>query len=194
MNELDRLSGKLNIPSSVQEMAAMIYRKVLNNDLVRGRSIKEIIVGALYAACRLTRIPRTLREVAEVGLQDPKDVSRAYRLIVGNLKMKMPIDDPLDYVAKISEKAGLSTEAEGLAIEIIRKAKEKHLTMGKDPSALATAAIYMASKRRKEKIRQKHLAEASGISEVTIRNRKRDLMKILNINSLTQGANARAKK
>lgn len=182
MNELHRISEKLHIPSSVQEMAAMIYRKALNNDLVRGRSITAIVAGSLYVACRFTKIPRTVREIAEVSVRDQKDVSRAYRLIVQNLKMKMPIDDPLDYVTKISEKAGVSNEAEGLAIKIIRKAKNRHSTMGKDPSALAAAALYMASKLRKEKITQKHIAKAAGISEVTIRNRKRELMETLNLN------------
>ncbi len=182
MNELNRISEKLNIPSPVQEMAAMIYRKALKNDLVRGRSIAEIVAGALYAACRSAKMPRTVKEIAEVSLRDQKDVSRAYRLIVRNLRMKMPIDEPLDYVTKISEKAGISSKAEGLAIKIIREAKKKHATMGKDPSALAAAALYIASKCKKEKITQKHLAKAAGITEVTIRNRKRELVTRLNLN------------
>ena len=94
----------------------------------------------------------------------------------------MPIDDPTDYVTKIAEKARVSSDVEGLAIKIIRKAKNKHATMGKDPSGMAAAALYIASKRRKEKMTQKHLAKAAGITEVTVRNRKRALMKSLNLN------------
>jgi len=182
MNELQRLSEKLHIPSSVHEMAAVIYRKALNKGLVRGRSIAAIVAGSLYAACRFTKTPRTLKEVTEVSLREQKEVSRAYRLIVRNLNMKMPIDNPLDYVTKIAEKAGVSSDVEGLAIKIIREAKNKHATMGKDPSGLAAAALYIASKLKKEKITQKTLAEAADVTEVSIRNRKKDLMKRLNLN------------
>jgi transcription initiation factor TFIIB len=181
MNELQRLSEKLHIPSSLQEMAAVIYRKALNKDLVRGRTITSLVAGSLYAACRFTKTPRTLKEIAEASLQDREEISRAYRLIAETLKMRMPIDDPIDYVTKIAEKAGVSSDAEGLSVKIIRDAKNKHVTMGKDPSGLAAAALYIASKLRKEKITQKHLAEAAGLTEVTVRNRAKDLMIRLDI-------------
>jgi transcription initiation factor TFIIB len=183
MTELQRLSEKLHTPSSVQDMAAVIYRKALKKGLVRGRSIAAMVAGSLYTACRFTKIPRTLKELAETSLRDQKEVSRAYRLIVRNLKMKMPIDDPIDYVTKIAEKARVSSDAEGLAIKIIRDAKSKHATMGKDPSGLAAAALYIASKLKKENITQSHLAKAADVTEVTIRNRKRELVKRLNLNS-----------
>jgi len=181
MNELQRLSEKLHIPSSVQEMAAIIYRKALNKGLVRGRSIAAIVAGSLYAACRFTKTPRTLKEITEASLRNHKEISRAYRLIVLNLKMKMPIDNPLDYVTKIAEKTEVSSDVEGLAIKIIRDAKSKHAAMGKDPSGLAAAALYIASKFKKVKITQSHLAKAADVTEVSIRNRKNDLMKRLNL-------------
>ena len=104
-------------------------------------------------------------------------------MIVRNLKMKMPIDNPLDYVTKVAEKAEVSSDVEGLAIKIIRDARSKHATMGKDPSGLAAAALYIASKIKKEKVTQSRLAKAADLTEVTIRNRKKDLMKTLNLNS-----------
>ena len=187
MDELQRLSEKLHISSSVQEMAAVIYRKALNKGLVKGRSIAAIVAGSLYAACRFTKTPRTLKEIAEASLRDQKEISRAYRIVVKNLQMEMPIDDPIDYATKIAEKAGASSDVEGLATKIIRDAKNKHATMGKDPSGLAAAALYIASKLKKEKITQKHLAKAAGSTEVTVRNRTKDLMKRLDLNTRAHG-------
>jgi len=181
MSELQRLSEKLHVPSSVQEMAAVIYRKTLNKGLVRGRTITAIVAASLYAACRFTKIPRTLKEITEASPQNLKEISRTYRMIVQNLEMEMPIDNPLDYVTKIAEKAGVSSDVEGLAFKIIRTAKSKHATVGKDPSGLAAAALYMASKLKKEKTKQTHLAKAAGVSEVTIRNREKDLIQKLNL-------------
>ncbi|NIR87053.1 transcription initiation factor IIB [Candidatus Bathyarchaeota archaeon] len=182
MNELQRLCEKLNISPSVQEMAAVIYRKALNEDIVRGRSIAAVVAGSLYVACRFTKTPRTLKEITEVSLRDQKEIARAYRLIVQTLKMKMPIDKPVDYLTKIAEKAGVSSDVEGLAIKIIRDAVNKHVALGKDPSGLAATALYIASKLKKEKTTQSHLAKAANVTEVTVRNRTKDLIKSLNLN------------
>lgn len=182
MRHLRRLSNTLNIPSSIKEMGAIIYRKVLKKGIVRGRTIKGVVTAALYAACRYTRNPRTLKEVSEASFQNPKDIARNYRLIVQNLSMKMPVDKPMDYVTKIAEKAEVSTETEGLAIQLIKKAQKQHYTYGKDPSAVAAAAIYLAGKLVKEQVTQSCLAEAAKVTEVTIRNRKKDLAKNLKLN------------
>ena len=181
MGELRRLSEKLHIPSSVQEMAAVLYRKALDRGLVRGRSIAAIVAGSLYAACRFTKTPRTLNELTEASLREQKEISRAYRILVQHLKIEMPIDDPMDYATKIAEKAGVSSDVEGLAIKIIREAKNNRATMGKDPSGLAAAALYIASRQKKEKITQKRLAKAAGLTQVTVRNRTKGLIEGLDL-------------
>ncbi len=187
MAELQRLSDKLHISSSVQEMAAVIYRKALDKDLVRGRSIAAIVAGCLYAACRFTKTPRTLKEITQATSRRQKEVSKAYRIVVKYLEMEMPIDDPVDYATKIAEKAGVSGDVEGLATRIIWDAKKKYATMGKDPSGLAAAALYIASKLKREKMTQKHLAKAAGLTEVTVRNRTKDLMKRLGLSIRPHG-------
>src|SRR5208283_276763 len=73
MSELERLSSKVSIPRSTKEKSAIIYRKALDKGLVRGRSIAAIAAAALYAACRGSGTPRTLREIAEASLVDKKD-------------------------------------------------------------------------------------------------------------------------
>lgn len=181
MNELQRLSEKLHIPSSVQEMAAVLYRKALSLDLIRGRSIAAIVAAALYAACRFTKTPKTLKEVVEASLRDRDEVAGAYRLLIRTLQMKMPIHDPLDYVSKIAYEAGISGEVQGLAVKILREAKRKRITMGKDPMGVASAVLYVACQLKGKNVTQKEIADASGVTEVTIRNRKKELMKKLNL-------------
>lgn len=190
MTELQRLSEKLHIPSSVQEMAAVIYRKALNENLIRGRCIAAIVTAALYAACRFTKTPKTLNEVAEVSLMDRKEVARSYRLIIRTFKMKMPIHDPLDYISKIAEKASISGEDQGLAVKILREAKRKHITMGKDPYGVAAAVLYIACQLKGKKVTQKEIADAADVTEVTVRNRKKDLMKKLDVDSLVNNFHA----
>jgi len=175
MTELDRLSDKTYLPRPVKEKAAVIYRKALDKGLVRGRSIAAISTAALYAACRRSGTPRTLREIAEASLVEKKDVARCYRLLLRELDVQMPIADPLTYVSKIAERTEISGKTQGLAIQILREAKRRRAAAGKDPTGLAAAALYIACLQSDEKKTQKEIAEAAGVTEVTVRNRYKSL-------------------
>jgi transcription initiation factor TFIIB len=181
MAELDRLSDKVYIPPPIKEKAAVTYRKALDKGLVRGRSIAAIAAAALYAACRGSGTPRTLREIAEASLVDKKDVARCYRLLLRELDVHMPIADPLTYVSKIAERTGISGRTQGVAIQILREARNKRAAAGKDPMGLAAAALYIACLQNNEKKTQKDIAEAAGVTEVTVRNRYKTLKKQLKL-------------
>jgi transcription initiation factor TFIIB len=181
MSELDRLTGKVCISSSIKEKAALIYRKALDKGLVRGRSINAIAAAALYAACRGSGTPRTLREIATASLVDKKHVAQCYRLLLQEFDAQMPVSDPLTYVSKIAEKTGISGKAQGAAIAILKQARLKRVAAGKDPIGLAAAALYIACIQHNERQTQKDIADASGVTEVTIRNRYKALVKQLNL-------------
>lgn len=55
------------------------------------------------------------------------------------------------------------------------------MALGKDPVSVAVAALYIATRLCDEKATQKRIAEASDVTEVTIRNRYKDLMEVLNL-------------
>ena len=181
MAELDRLADKLYIPGSIKEKAAVVYRKALEKGLVRGRSIAAISAASLYAACRNSETPRTLREIAETSLVDKKDVARCYRLLLRELDIQMPIADPMTYISKIAERTGISGQTQGLAIQILREAKKQRAASGKDPMGLAAAALYIACLQSGEKKTQKDIAEAAGVTEVTVRNRYKSMSRQLNL-------------
>lgn len=181
MAELERLSSKASISHHIREKAAVIYRKALDKGLVRGRSINAIASAALYAACRKSGSPKALREIVEASLVDKKDVSRCYRLLLQELDFHMPISDPLTYVSKIAEKNRVSGRTQGTAIAILREARQKRFSAGKDPMGMAAAALYIACVKNNEKVTQKDIAEAAGVTEVTVRNRYKALKKQLNL-------------
>ena len=179
MLELDRLSDKLHIPPTIKEKAAIIYRKALNQGLVRGRSISTIAAAALYAACRMTQTQRALREIARVSTIDKKDIARIYRLVLRELSMQMPIPDAQLGVPKIAAKVGLGEKTQQKAVEILRRAEKLKTTAGKGPMGLAGAALYIACQMTNEKRTQKMIADAAGVTEVTIRNHYKGLKDIL---------------
>jgi transcription initiation factor TFIIB len=179
MDTLTRLTDKLHIPRDVAENAALIYRKALDKGLIRGRSIKSIAAAALYAACRLTRTPRTLKDVVRVSARSRKEISRNYRLLLRELDLTMPIDDPIKYLPKIASNAKLDQRTQNLAIDLLQRAKDMRVVVGKGPSGIAAAALYIASTMKGKKVTQRELAKASGVTEVTVRNRYKGLDKSL---------------
>jgi transcription initiation factor TFIIB len=180
-SELDRLSDKLSVSDAVIEKAAYVYRKALDRGLVRGRSISALIAAALYAACRETETPRTLKDIAAVSNVRKKDVARCYRLLLREMELRMPVVDPTRCVSRIASKSGLSEKTRRKALDILKKAEETKTSAGKDPMGLAAAALYVACVMVGENKTQKDVAEAAGVTEVTIRNRYKGLKAALKL-------------
>ena len=179
-SELNRLKDKLAISDAVIEKAAYIYRKALEKKLVRGRSIPAMIGAALYAACRDTETPRTLNDITAAINIKRKDLTACYRLLVKELGLKMPVVDSVQCIARIASKAGLSEKTKRYAVKILKKAKQNEISAGKDPMGLAASALYISNTRMGMKCSQKIIAQAAGITEVTVRNRCQGL-KLLDI-------------
>ena len=175
LNELYRLKDKLAISSSVLEKAAYIYRKALDKKLVRGRSISALIAASLYAACRDAETPRTLKDVAEAANVTRKDISRCYRLLHLELELKMPVVDSIQCIPRISSKLKITEKIKRFAAKILKETQERQESAGKDPMGLAAAALYYSCVKNGISITQQTLAEAAGVTEVTIRNRYKAL-------------------
>ncbi|MFQ6025368.1 MAG: transcription initiation factor IIB family protein [Nitrosopumilaceae archaeon] len=174
-SELDRLKDKLALSDAVIEKTAYIYRKALEKGLVRGRSIPGLVAAALYAACRDTETPRTLTDIAHGINIKRKDVARCYRLLLRELDLKMPVVDPVKGIARIASQAGLSEKTKRKALKILNEAIKIEISSGKDPMGLAAASLYLACVIVGENKTQRDVAEAAGVTEVTIRNRYKGL-------------------
>jgi transcription initiation factor TFIIB len=180
MAELDRMASELHLPQTVKENAALLYRRSLKQDLIRGRSIDAFVAASVYASCRMLGIPRPLKEVTKISKRLHSEVAMTYRLIHKELKLRPPVDGPFKFIPSIAAKLEVNQPTEQLAIRILRKADELKALTGKDPRGLAAAALYMACQETKEKRVQRVIAKAAGTTEVTLRNRYRGLKEALN--------------
>ncbi|MHA1201863.1 MAG: transcription initiation factor IIB [Candidatus Heimdallarchaeaceae archaeon] len=181
MSELDRLSSQLGIPRSVNETAANIYRKAIEKRLIRGRSIEAMIGATAYAGARIRRVPRTLDEIARHSRISKKELGRCYRLIIRELDIKIPLANPTDYIVRFAAELRLSGRTARKAVELLKRAKEHNLTAGKDPTGLAAASIYIAGITEGERRTQREIAETATVTEVTVRNRYKELVRKLKI-------------
>jgi len=175
LSELNKLKDKVAISANVLEKAAYLYRKALEKKLVRGRSISAMIAASLYAACRDTETPRTLKDIADAANVKRKDISRCYRLLHNELELKMPVVDSIQCIARISSKLKITEKTKRYAIKVLQDAQERKESAGKDPMGLAATALYLSCVQNGVSITQRDLAEAAGVTEVTIRNRYKGL-------------------
>jgi transcription initiation factor TFIIB len=175
LNELLKMKEKLTLSDAIGEKAAYIYRKALEKKLIKGRSIPSLIAASLYAACRESGTPRTLNEISNSCNIRRKELSVCYRLLLKELDLKMPVVDPVSCIAKIASNTKLSEKTKRYAVKILRKAESGQLMAGKDPMGMAASALYLASIATGNNISQRIIAEASGVTEVTIRNRCKTL-------------------
>ena len=173
--ELTRLKDKIALSTNVLEKAAYLYRKALEKKLIRGRSISAMIAASLYAACRETETPRTLKDVADAANVRRKDIARCYRLLHYELELKMPVVNSIQCIARISSKLDLSEKTKRYAINVLQEAQDNKESSGKDPMGLAATALYVSCIKNGDSITQRDLADAAGVTEVTIRNRFKGL-------------------
>ncbi len=181
LTELDRIASRLNLPKSIRETAAMYYRKAVEKGLIRGRSIESVAAASIYAACRQCKIPRMLDEIAEAAKINRKEIGRTFRFLARELGINFKPATPIDYVPRLASALKLSGEVQAKAIEILKLAMQKELTSGRGPAGVSAAAIYIASVLLGEKRTQREVAEAAKVTEVTIRNRYKELAEKLNI-------------
>lgn len=181
LSEMDRMASQLGLPKSVRETASKIYREAVYNDLIRGRSIEGVVSATLYAACREKQMPRTLEEIAEVSRVDKKEIGRSYRFVTRKLDIHLPPVAPVNYVARFGSELDISGKTRSMAIDIIREAQEKGLTSGKGPTGTAAAGIYLASVMSGERRTQREVAEVAKVTEVTVRNRYKELAEQLDL-------------
>ena len=181
LSELDRLASGMGLPRTVRETAAMIYRKAVSKNLIRGRSIDGVTAAALYASCRQCHVPRTLDEISTLAHMSRKEIGRNYRFISRELRLKLMPTTPQDYISRFCSELKLSGDVQSKTIDIIQEATEKELTSGRGPTGIAAAALYIASVLCGERRTQREVAEVAGVTEVTIRNRYKELAGKLDI-------------
>ena len=181
LSELKRVSSFLRLPSSVEEEASRIYTLAVQKGLVRGRSMESVVSGALYAACRRHDVPRTLDELSEASGIEKKEIGRTYRFITRELGIKILPSNPADYIARFASALKLSAETQSRSVEIIEEAQSVELTSGRGPTGIAAAALYVAALINGEKRTQREVADVAGVTEVTIRNRYKELLEKLEL-------------
>ena len=180
-SELQRLISYLHLSRAIHEKVAKLYQQAVNKGLVRGRSTESIIAALLYTTCREEGAPRTLDEISKTSGIPKKDIGKTYRYIARKLNMRILPAKAQDYVPRFGSLLDLSERVQVKAVEILDKAAKYDVTSGKGPIGVAAAALYIAAVLSGEKKTQREVADVIGVTEVTIRNRYKEMVEALGI-------------
>ena len=176
LSELSKICEKISLPESVIEDAAYIYRKILEKKLVKGRSISSMVAASIYCACRKQGVPRTMKDVTDTMNIHEKQLAKSYRIVLRELNLKMPVQDSTYWVFKIASALAIDEKISRASIDLIKLAVNKEISAGKHPVALAATALYLVSMNTKNSYTQREIARAANITDVTIRNRIKNLV------------------
>ncbi len=178
---LGKLKDKLSLTPSIVEKTAYTYRKVQEDGLIRGRTIGAVLVACLYITCREQGLSRTIDELAEASNIRRKAIAKIYRDIVFHLERKIPQVNCFQCIDKIANKIELNEITTRHARDLMKKVLEQEFSAGKDPMGFAGAVLYVSLQMEGKTVRQIDIAEAAGVTEVTIRNRAKELKSKLHL-------------
>ncbi|MFP3952382.1 MAG: transcription initiation factor IIB [Candidatus Bathyarchaeia archaeon] len=184
LSHIGRMGDRLNLPRNVLETASKIYRQALQKDLIQGRTIKGVAATSIYIACRKCNVVRSLEEIAGETTNSVKQLARTYRHIYWKMESDVPTTDHFSCISKIANKLDLFGELERIASMIMEEAMNAMLTVGRNPKSIAAACIYIACYSVGEAVTQREIAGAANVTEVTIRNRYKEILEKLDIDIL----------
>jgi transcription initiation factor TFIIB len=181
LSELERMASVLSLPKPSRETASKLYRTALKKHLLRGRSIEGVVAASIYVACRVHKIPRALQEIADVARVGKKEIGSCYRFISSRLALNAGNTSPADYIARFASGLNLSAKCQSTARNILQIATKKGLTSGRGPTGIAAASLYIAGVLENERHSQHEIATIARVTEVTVRNRLKELILKLDI-------------
>jgi transcription initiation factor TFIIB len=174
-NLLNTLKNKLGLSDAIVEKIAYIYRKAQERGFVRGRSISAVLAAAVYITYRDLGVPKTMKDIAVASNVKRKNIARVYRQLILELDYKVPNPDPVKCIAKLANNTNLSEKTKRQAFKIMKEVTENEISAGKDPMGVAATVLYVSCIKTGENISQKDISNAAGITDVTLRNRFKDL-------------------
>jgi len=183
LSKINETCASMGLPKLITETASMIYRNYESQSAAKGKSVVCMAAATVYLACKRCSVLRSLEEiVAATGAQNANDsylklTSKYYRMLVmeigGNVQQQLSIDH---YISKLANMAKIDVKVERLAVQMAHVTEDHVLADGKAPNGLAAAYLYIASILLGVNVLQRDVSSLSNVTEVTIRNRCKDIL------------------
>ncbi len=174
------LKNSLGLSETVIDNAKYVISNASREGLVRGRTHITIVAAAVYIACRETEAPRPLHDIATIANVKRKILARYCRILMNKLHVNLPAIDPSKCLIRLADMINANEKAKHLAALMMNEIIKRELSAGKNPMAVAASILYISCKKTGYHTSQHSIAKAAGITDVTLRNRFKELKKRMN--------------
>lgn len=177
LTKINEISATLSLPKSVIETAAYIYRQTVKKRIAKSKSVVGMASASVYLACRKCGVGRTLKEIARATGLETRVVAKYYRLVLNEVESEyVPPPSVERHISKLINSAKIDTKVERLALNLSINTQDSEIHSGKAPAGLAAAYVYMSASMYGDHIPQREIAELAEVTEVTVRNRCREII------------------
>lgn len=180
MSKIAVIGSKLRLPEYVVKEARLLFKNAVEKDLTVGRDNVTMAYASVYTACIIGGIPKTPLEVVSFTSITKTKLLRSVKILRSKLGLNLNPVDPEDLIPRFASRLELQNTTTTKAVEIIQKARKKGIVAGRHPETIAAAAIYLATQQNKDKRTQRQVANTTGVLEVTIRKRSKEMVVVKN--------------
>jgi transcription initiation factor TFIIB len=178
--EIFRQASLLDLDDDIMHEVQAMYEDVRRNGLTKYKQEEKVVTALIYVVCRKKMIPLTLHKICDILRIEYRSINKVYRYLVKRMSMHIPASTPGEYLHKFGVEMHLSKTVMKKAERILDAVTKKGLISGKGPAGVAAASICLASELEKRETSPKDIADISGVTQVTIRNRYKELEVCLN--------------
>ena len=165
------------ISTCIIEEAKAMYKILSEAKISRGSNRKGLIASCIYTACKIKKVPRSAKEIADIFdlniTNMTKGCKKALEIINSsrnsNMKdLNLPATKPEDFVHRFCCKLNVSGDFLEKCINIANKADKNSIVSENTPPSIAAGSIYLIAIENNIGLSKKDISIACKISEVTI--------------------------
>jgi transcription initiation factor TFIIB len=178
-DNINVLGSRLHLTEEIIHATEYIYSRAKEVGLLRGRDTYVVLAAAAYIACKQIGAAKTMTDFTSILHIGRKEMARNYRLIISKLSLTIPTNDPFILLDQITNKCKVGEQTRRQANILMNYSLRNDFHLGKNPMSIAGSVLYIACETASDHRSQKVIAQAAGITSVTLANRVKDLKNLL---------------
>jgi len=164
------------ITSCIIEEAKVLYKAISENKISRGSNRKGIIASCVYKACKIKKVPRSHKEIAnifDINITHMTRGCKKFDEIMNFIKYENKTSNiegskSTDYIKRFCSKLNIGTNILTICKYTCDKAEEFSLVSENTPPSIAAGIIFLVCSLLNLNISKHQISEICKISEVTI--------------------------
>lgn len=166
--QLSLIALRNGIPQIILEEAKCLYKRVSSVKVTRGDNRKALVACSMYMACKLNKVPRSTKEVAEIFGVQPRVITKGCKLFQESVDLDVESSHPGDYIRRFCSRLHMDYTETEFTEQIVSHADNMNIVCDFIPTSVVAGAIYMTSTELNIGLSKLDIANICHISEMTL--------------------------